>query len=60
MLVKEDNFIKNIKAIDVFMSLPDELIIDMCKYDKEGLLIMCLAIGIELFNKEFPEKCLAN
>jgi hypothetical protein len=42
------------------MALPDELIVDMCKYDKEGLLIMCLAMGVELFNKEAPEEHLAN
>ncbi len=60
MLVKGDNFTKDIKAVDVFMALPDELIVDMCKYDKEGLLIMCLAMGVELFNKESPEEHLAN
>jgi|LakMenEpi03Aug12_release.lakeMendotaPanAssembly.Ray.scaffolds.fasta_scaffold1135355_2 hypothetical protein len=60
MLDKEDSLFKDAKALDVFMALPDELVIDIIKYDKEGLYMMCLALTIEFLNKESPDKSLAN
>lgn len=51
MLGKEDKSKTQMKAFDLFMSLPDELIIDMLKYDREGLYIICAVIGMELSKK---------
>jgi hypothetical protein len=56
MLSKKDK----LSALDVFMTLPDELIISIIKYDKEGIYMMCLSLAIEFLNKEPPNKSLAN
>jgi len=60
MLGKDGNFINEVKALDVFMALPDDLVIDMIKYDREGILIMCIAMGVELSNKTPLLSGLAN
>lgn len=60
MLGKDGNFINEVKALDVFMALPDDLITDMIKYDREGILIMCIAMGVELSNKTPMLSSLAN
>jgi hypothetical protein len=60
MLGKDGNFINEVKALDVFMALPDDLVIDMIKYDREGILIMCIAMGVELSNKTSLLSGLAN
>jgi hypothetical protein len=43
MLDKEDN---QVNALEVFMSLPDELIMSIVKYDSQGLYMMCLSLGL--------------
>ena len=60
MLGKDGNFINEVKALDVFMALPDDLVKDMIKYDREGILIMCIAMGVELYNKTPLLSSLAN
>jgi hypothetical protein len=60
MLGKDGNFINEVKALDVFMALPDDLVTDMIKYDREGILIMCIAMGVELSNKTPLLSGLAN
>jgi hypothetical protein len=60
MLGKDGNFINEVKALDVFMALPDDLVTDMIKYDREGILIMCIAMGVELSNKTPMLSGLAN
>jgi hypothetical protein len=60
MLGKDGNFINEVKALDVFMALPDDLVTDMIKYDREGILIMCIAMGVELSNKTSLLSGLAN
>jgi hypothetical protein len=60
MLGKDGNFINEVKALDVFMALPDDLVTDMIKYDREGILIMCIAMGAELSNKTPLLSSLAN
>jgi len=60
MLGKDGNFINEVKALDVFMALPDDLVTDMIKYDREGILIMCMAMGVELSNKTPLLSGLAN
>ena len=42
-----------ITAMETFMSLPDELLIEMIYKDPEGINIMCMALGIELSNTKF-------
>lgn len=56
MLGKEDK----LRALDVFMTLSDELIIGMVKYDKECVYMMCLALAIEFLDKEIPKESLVN
>jgi len=56
MLGKEDK----LSALDVFMTLPDELVMGMVKYDKEGLYMMCLALAIGFLDKKSPKENLAN
>ena len=60
MLGKDGNFINEVKALDMFMALPDDLVTDMIKYDREGILIMCVAMGVELSNKTPLLSGLAN
>jgi hypothetical protein len=59
--VKDDNYSmdkdtkikKPVTAVEVFMSLPDDLLIEMIYKDPEGINIMCMALGIELSNTKF-------
>lgn len=47
MLGEEDKS----SALDIFMTLPDELVMGMVKYDKEGTYIICLALAIDFLDK---------
>lgn len=60
MLGKEDSSLKDATALDVFMALPDELVMNIMKYDKEGLYMMCLALSMELLDEKSPDRSLAN
>jgi hypothetical protein len=45
----EDRVVKDpITALEFFNMLPDELLLDMIKYDPEGVKAMCFALGLEL------------
>ena len=45
----EDKGVNNqLTTLGFFYSLPDELLLDMIKYDPEGVKVMCFAIGLEL------------
>ena len=44
---------KPVTAMEVFMSLPDDLLIEMIYKDPEGINVMCMALGIELSNTKF-------
>ena len=35
-------------ALEFFLSMPDNLILDVIKYDPEDTKIMCLALSLEL------------
>ena len=45
-----------ITAMETFMSLPDELLIEMIYKDPEGINVICLALGIELNNIKYAKK----
>lgn len=60
MLGKEDNLFKDTTALSIFMALPDELIMNITEYDKEGLYMMCLALSIEFLDKKPSNKSLVN
>lgn len=45
-----------ITAMETFMSLPDELLIEMINKDPEGIDVICLALGIELNNIKYTKK----
>jgi hypothetical protein len=55
-MIEENMTIKNksgnipITTLEFFMSLPDDLILNMIVYDPEGIIIICLALGLELNN----------
>ena len=51
MLDKEDNQ-QPITALDAFNTISDELLIDMIRYDRSCLYMMCLALGVGFFEKE--------
>lgn len=57
MLVKEDN---NCSVLETFMSLHDNHIINIIKYDRDSLYMMCLALSMDMFDKENTTKYLAN
>jgi len=48
--------IRKFTALEVFMSMPDDLLVAMLQRDPEGIQIMCLALGIELSNAKNVEK----
>ena len=50
---KDTKIKKPVTAMEVFMSLPDDLLIEMIYKDPEGINIMCMALGIELSNTKF-------
>jgi hypothetical protein len=37
-----------ITALEFFLSLPDDLILNILEYDPEGMYMMCLALSLEL------------
>jgi hypothetical protein len=52
-MIKDTKIKKPVTAMEVFMSLPDDLLIEMIYKDPEGINVMCMALGIELSNTKF-------
>jgi hypothetical protein len=52
MLDKEDSQYSPNTALEAFNTISDELLIDMIRYDRSCLYMMCLALGVGFFEKE--------
>lgn len=52
MLDKEDNLLNNITALEAFMLIDDELLINIITYDKVSIYMMCLALSISFLKEE--------
>jgi hypothetical protein len=46
----------SITALEFFLSLPDDLILNIIEYDPEGIYMMCLTLGLELNGINIKEK----
>ena len=46
----------SITALEFFLSLPDDLILNILEHDPEGMYMMCLALGLELNGIDVKEK----
>jgi hypothetical protein len=47
-MIKDTKLKKPVTAMETFMSLPDDLLIEMIYKDPEGINVICMALGIEL------------
>jgi hypothetical protein len=56
VIIEDKDVNTPITALKFFMSLPDELLLNMIQYDFEGIYMMCLALGLELNDIDFKEK----
>jgi hypothetical protein len=48
LMIKDTKIKKPATAMETFMSLPDDLLIEMIHKDPEGVNVICMALGIEL------------
>ena len=47
-MIKDTKIKKPVTAMETFMSLPDDLLIEMIYKDPEGINVICMTLGIEL------------